>query len=143
MENRNSNIVVFVTQGWEKRIPITQALWGKTNILGYVLEGIPARFLHVFVTFWGSSFQALSLWRHFGSTLEAQASKRKCQGAAPSAIRSCLCMFRKGRPSSIWLHFDLHFGVVLGAKLVVILLFGGPWSQKGGDQKVVRQKVRD
>ncbi len=32
------------------------------------------------------------------------------------AIRPCLCMFRKGRPVLPWLHFGLHFGLVLGAK---------------------------
>ncbi len=42
------------------------------------------------------------------------------------AIRLCLCMFRKGRPLSLWLHFGLHFGVILGAKFATILLFGRP-----------------
>ena len=41
-------------------------------------------------------------------------------------IRRCLCMFRKGRSLSLWLHFRLHFGVVLGAQFLTILLFGRP-----------------
>ena len=30
MEKVNSSIAGFVVQGWEKRIPITQALWEKS-----------------------------------------------------------------------------------------------------------------
>ena len=41
-------------------------------------------------------------------------------------IRPCQCMFRKGRSLSLWLHFRLHFGVVLGAQFLTILLFGRP-----------------
>ena len=40
-------------------------------------------------------------------------------------------MFRKGRPLSPWLHFGLHFGVILGAKFATILLFGRPGVQIG------------
>ena len=38
-------------------------------------------------------------------------------------------MFREGRPSSLWLRFGLHFGVILEAKFATILLFGcaGPY----------------
>ena len=45
------------------------------------------------------------------------------------AIRQCLCMFRKGPPLSPWLHFGLHFGVILEAKFATILLFGRPGMQ--------------
>ncbi len=47
------------------------------------------------------------------------------------AIRSRLCMFREGRPLSTWLHFGLHFGVILGAQFATILLFGRPSRQQG------------
>ena len=46
------------------------------------------------------------------------------------AIRPCRRMFCKGRPWSLWLHFGLHFGVILGAKFAIILLLGGPGDQK-------------
>ncbi len=42
------------------------------------------------------------------------------------AIRSCLCMFREGRPLSTWLHFGLHFGIILGDQFATILFFGRP-----------------
>ena len=52
-------------------------------------------------------------------------------------------MFRKGRPLSPWLHFGLHFGVILGAKFATILLFGGPGVQIGrkkGESKKTENK---
>ena len=45
------------------------------------------------------------------------------------AIRQCLCMFRKGRALSLWLHFRLHFGVIFGAKFATILHDGRPGGQ--------------
>ena len=42
--------------------------------------------------------------------------------------------------SSILLHFALHFKAVLGAKLVTMLLFGGPWSDKGVTKKWCKKK---
>ncbi len=45
------------------------------------------------------------------------------------AIRSRRRMFREGRPLSLWLHFGLHFGVILGAKFATILLRGRPGDQ--------------
>ncbi len=45
------------------------------------------------------------------------------------AIRSRRRMFREGRPSSLRLHFGLHFGVVLGAKFTTILPLGRPGGQ--------------
>ena len=50
------------------------------------------------------------------------------------AIRQCLCMFRKGRVLSLWLHFGLHFGVILGAKFATILLLVARVA-KTGSQK--------
>ena len=45
-------------------------------------------------------------------------------------------MFREGRALSLWVHFGLHFGVILGAKFATILFFGRPGRQqpppKGG-----------
>ena len=52
------------------------------------------------------------------------------------AIRQCLCMFRKGRVLSLWLHFGLHFGVILGAKFATILLFGRP----GGQNRLTKER---
>ena len=54
------------------------------------------------------------------------------------AIRQCLCMFRKGRPLSLWLHFGLHFGVILGAKFATILLFGRP----GGQNRLTKERQK-
>ena len=54
------------------------------------------------------------------------------------AIRQCLCMFRKGRVLSLWLHFGLHFGVILGAKFATILLFGRP----GGQNRLTKERLR-
>ena len=53
------------------------------------------------------------------------------------AIRPRRRMFRKGRPLSLWLHFGLHFGVILGAKFATILLFGRP----GGQNRVTKERV--
>ena len=46
---------------------------------------------------------------------------KRCPNGAPKgggahAIRSRPRMFREGRPSSLWLHFGLHFGVVWAPK---------------------------
>ncbi len=46
-------------------------------------------------------------------------------------------MFRKGRPLSLWLHFGLHFGVILGAKFATILLFGRP----GGQNMLTKERL--
>ena len=54
-------------------------------------------------------------------------------------------MFREDRPLLPWLHFGLHFGVVLGAKFATILLFGGPGVQIGrktGESKKDSKKVQ-
>ena len=50
-------------------------------------------------------------------------------------IRRCLCMFRKGRSLSLWLHFRLHFGVALGAQFLTILLFGAPDGRNRATKK--------
>ena len=50
------------------------------------------------------------------------------------AIRPCRRMFRKGRPLLPWLHFGLHFGVILGAKFATILLLVARVA-KTGSQK--------
>ncbi len=55
------------------------------------------------------------------------------------AIRPRRRMFREGRPSSLWLHFGLHFGDIWGAKFATILLFGGPGGQNR-PQKERRKK---
>ena len=47
-------------------------------------------------------------------------------------------MFRKGRPLSLWLHFGLHFGIILGAKFATILLFGRP----GGQNRVTKERLK-
>ncbi len=47
------------------------------------------------------------------------------------AIRSCQCMFRADRPLLPWLHFGLHFGVILGTKFATMLFFGCPGRQQG------------
>ena len=47
------------------------------------------------------------------------------------AIRACRRMFREDRPLLPWLHFGLHFGVILGAKFATILFFGRPSRQQG------------
>ena len=52
------------------------------------------------------------------------------------AIRSCLCMFREGRPLLPWLHFG-HFGVILGAKFATILLLGRP----GGQNTLTKERL--
>ncbi len=44
-------------------------------------------------------------------------------------------MFRKGRSLSLWLHFRLHFGVVFGAELLTILLFGRPDGRNTANEK--------
>ena len=64
----------------------------------------------------------------FGSDSK-QAVKMEFLRGCGHAIRQCMCMFRKGRPLSLWLHFGFHFGVILGAKFATILLFGGPGGQ--------------
>ncbi len=51
-------------------------------------------------------------------------------------IRPCQCMFRKGRSLSLWLHFRFHFGVVLGAQFLTILLFGRPDGRNRVKKKV-------
>ncbi len=48
------------------------------------------------------------------------------------AIRPRRRMFREGRPSSLRLHFGLHFGVILGAKFATMLLFCRPGEHFGG-----------
>ena len=53
------------------------------------------------------------------------------------AIRQCLCMFRKGRALSLWLHSRLHFGVIFGAKFATILLFGRP----GGQNRLTKERL--
>ncbi len=58
-------------------------------------------------------------------------------GGGGCAIRQCLCMFRKGRPLSLWLHFGLHFGVIFGAKFATILLFGRP----GGQNRLTKERL--
>ncbi len=40
------------------------------------------------------------------------------------AIRPRRRRFRKGRPVMPWLHFGLHFGVVLGARGAPTLILG-------------------
>ena len=46
------------------------------------------------------------------------------QGGGGHAIRPCRRMFRKGRPLLSWLHFGLHFVVILGAQGGTILMLG-------------------
>ena len=53
------------------------------------------------------------------------------------AIRPRRRMFREGRPSSLRLHFELHFGVILGAKLATILFFGRP----GGQHRLTKERL--
>ncbi len=58
--------------------------------------------------------------------------KKRQQGSKVGgghAIHPRRRMFREGRPSSLWLRFGLHFGVILEAKFATILLFGcaGPY----------------
>ncbi len=66
----------------------------------------------------------------------------RSQNGAPQggghAIRSRRRMFREGRPSSLRLHFGLHFGVVLGAKFATILPFGRP----GGQNRVAKEGLK-
>ena len=50
------------------------------------------------------------------------------------AIRPCRRMFRKGRPLLPWLHFGLHFGVILGARGATILIWGSQWCRFGGQK---------
>ena len=57
--------------------------------------------------------------------------KRSSPGGGGHAIRSCRRMFREDRPLWPWLHFGLHFGVVLGVQFVTILLLGRPSHQQG------------
>ena len=40
------------------------------------------------------------------------------------AIRPRRRRFRKGRPVMPWLHFGLHFGVILRARRATILILG-------------------
>ncbi len=47
------------------------------------------------------------------------------------AIRPCLCMFRKGRPLLPWLHFGLHFRVIVGARRATILTLGSQMDHLG------------
>ena len=54
-------------------------------------------------------------------------------------IRPCQCMFRKGPPLSPWLHFGLHFGVILGAKFATILLFGRPGGRNSSTKNAVKK----
>ncbi len=56
------------------------------------------------------------------------------------AIRSRLCMFREGRPLSTWLHFGLHFGVILGAQFATILL---KQPQKSKDLKHQKMLIKN
>ena len=53
---------------------------------------------------------------------------RGCPGGG-HAIHPRQRIFREGRPSSLRLHFGLHFGVILGAKFATILFFGRPGGQ--------------
>ncbi len=81
-------------------------------------------------------------------------SENGAPGEGGHAIRQCLCMFRKGRALSLWLHFGFHFGVILGVKFATILLFGRPGGQnrltkerqtkmlKKELEKVMRLKIR-
>ena len=56
--------------------------------------------------------------------------KRSSPGGG-HAIRACLCMFREDRPLLPWLHFWLHFGVILGAKFATMLFFVRRSHQQG------------
>ena len=95
-------------------------------------------FGHILVSFWepsGSTFGVIlaqkfeiggimsTFWCHF--PVSEKERKRSSPGGA-HAIRSRRRMFREGRPSSRRLHFGLHFGVALGAKLATILLLSRP-----------------
>ncbi len=39
---------------------------------------------------------------------------------------------------SFWLHFDLHVGVILGAKFATILVFGRP----GGPNRLTKERLK-
>ena len=62
-------------------------------------------------------------------------SRKMSENGAPQggghAICACLCMFREDRSLLPWLHFLLHFGVILGAKFATILFFGCLSRQQG------------
>ena len=111
-----------------------------------VPKGPKAPQCQIFVTF-GARFGSPrgALWGHFGPKVRNRRDyvdflvpffrsqkKKRQQGSKVGgghAIHPRRRMFREGRPSSLRLHFGLHFGVILGAKFATILLFGcaGPY----------------
>ena len=111
-----------------------------------VPKGPKAPQSQIFVTFWapfgsprgarlGSFCPEISksegLCRLFGALFPVSEKEATTglQGGGGHAIHPRRRMFREGRPSSLWLRFGLHFGVILEAKFATILLFGcaGPY----------------
>ena len=54
------------------------------------------------------------------------------------AIRPRRRMFREGRPSSLRLHFGLHFGVILGANFATMLFLG----RHGGQNRLRKERLK-
>ncbi len=69
-----------------------------------------------------------TFWCPF-SGLRKGSDNRAPRWGGGHAIHPRRRMFREGGPSSLWLRFGLHFGVILEAKFATILLFGcaGPY----------------
>ena len=83
-------------------------------------------------SFWPTNSKSEGLRRLFGALfpVSEKGAKTELPRGGGHAIRSRRRMFREGRPLSCWLHFGLHFGAILGAKVGTILLFGRPGRQQ-------------
>ena len=101
-------------------------------------------FWSVLRSIWGARRDTLGVIWEAGSQIGAMmltflcsfsgVGKRNENGAPQGvghAIRSCRRMFREDRPLLPWLHYGLHFGVVLAPEFVTILLLGRPGHQQG------------
>ena len=71
------------------------------------------------------------VWRE----VQNQGPKKVHFGTSREGVRSVhsltIAPFSVFHPCPFWLHFGLHFGVILGAKFATILLFGRPGRQHG------------
>ncbi len=109
----------------------------------------------ILVTFW-APFGSLGehFWGHFGAQFLNRRDyvdllvpffrSRKMERTRGSpwgwghAIRPRRRMFREGRPSSLRLHFGLHFGVILGANFATMLFLG----RHGGQNRLRKERLK-
>ena len=109
----------------------------------------------ILVTFWapfGSPRGALlgSFWHTFSKSeglcrlvgalfpVSEKGAKAGLPRGGGQAIRPRRRMFREGRPSSLRLHFGLHFGVILGANFATMLFLG----RHGGQNRLRKERLK-